>query len=85
VFRHRHQARSENRAMRCLPLILALWTLNRTSAAQNQLAAPAIFDSDPNHVWNRMYACLMIRRNADGTDYGRTRSTRRYGSGPSTC
>jgi hypothetical protein len=56
--------------MRWLALILALWMLNRTSAAQNQLAAPAIFDSDPNHIWNRTYACLMMRPNADGTKYG---------------
>ena len=29
-----------------------------------------IFDSDPNHIWNRTYGCLLVRQSADGTEHG---------------
>lgn len=38
--------------------------------AQTLVAAPAIFHSDPNHVWNRIYSCLLVRQSAAGMDYG---------------
>jgi hypothetical protein len=31
---------------------------------------PAIFDSDPDHIWNRTYGCLFVRQGAGGTAYG---------------
>jgi len=29
-----------------------------------------VFDPNPNHIWNRTYACLFVRRTSDGTEYG---------------
>jgi hypothetical protein len=43
------------------------WTL---AATQHRSPASAIFDSDPNHIWNRTYSCLVIRRGTDGREYG---------------
>jgi hypothetical protein len=42
----------------------------QSAATQPSAAAPAIFDSDPNHIWNRTYGCLFVRQSADGTEYG---------------
>jgi hypothetical protein len=42
----------------------------QSAATQRRIAAPAIFDSDPNHIWNRTYGYLFVRRSADGTDHG---------------
>lgn len=39
------------------------------AAPQHRLPA-AIFDSDPNHIWNRTHNCVFARQSADGTDYG---------------
>lgn len=32
--------------------------------------APTIFGPDPNHLWNRTYACVFIRQTAEGRQYG---------------
>jgi hypothetical protein len=32
--------------------------------------ALTIFDSDPNHIWNRTYTCLFVRQSTDGKEYG---------------
>jgi len=37
--------------------------------AQSHLTA-AIFDSYPNHIWNRTHSCLFVRHSADGTEFG---------------
>jgi hypothetical protein len=41
-----------------------------SAATEQRLVAPAIFDSDPSHIWNRTYGCLFVRRSPDGTEYG---------------
>src|SRR5580700_9121870 len=41
-----------------------------SSAGQHSRNTLAIFDSDPNHIWNRTYSCLFVRQNADGKQYG---------------
>jgi hypothetical protein len=41
-----------------------------SAATEHRLAAPAICDSDPSHIWNRTYGCLFVRQSADGTEYG---------------
>jgi hypothetical protein len=43
---------------------LALTTL------ATQSRAAAIYDRDPNHPWNRLHNCLLVRRDAHGVDYG---------------
>jgi hypothetical protein len=48
----------------------ALCGARLSSATEHPLSAPGIFDSDPNHIWNRTYGCLLIRQAADGTAYG---------------
>lgn len=39
-------------------------------AAQRSPSSVKVFDPDPNHTWNRTYACLFVRRTSDGTEYG---------------
>jgi hypothetical protein len=41
-----------------------------SSAAVHSRNALAIFDSDPDHIWNRTYGCLLVRPNRDGKEYG---------------
>lgn len=52
-----------------LVLAAALYCAPLSAVAQHRLPA-AIFDSDPNHIWNRTHNCLFVRESADGTDYG---------------
>ena len=52
-----------------LVLAAALYCAPLPAVAQHRLPA-AIFDSDPNHIWNRTHSCLFVREGADGTDYG---------------
>ncbi len=47
----------------------ALYCASLPAVAQHPLPA-AIFDSDPNHIWNRTHSCLFVRQSGDGTDYG---------------
>jgi hypothetical protein len=39
------------------------------AVAQSHLTG-AIFDSDPNHIWNRTHHCLFARHRADGAEFG---------------
>lgn len=47
----------------------ALYCAPLPAVAQHHLPA-AIFDSDPNHIWNRTHSCLLVRQGADGTVFG---------------
>jgi plasmid stabilization system protein ParE len=47
----------------------ALYCASPPAVAPHHLPA-AIFDSDPNHIWNRTHSCLLVRHSADGTEYG---------------
>jgi hypothetical protein len=47
----------------------ALYCAPLPAVAQHHNPA-AIFDSDPNHIWNRTHSCLFVRRSADGTNFG---------------
>lgn len=40
------------------------------AVAQNPMPEQAIFNSDPNHIWNRTYMCLFSRQSATGLAYG---------------
>jgi hypothetical protein len=40
------------------------------AAAQRPLSRVKVFDPDPDHTWNRTYACLFVRRTSGGTEYG---------------
>lgn len=33
----------------------------------------AVYDSDPNHLWNRVYGALFVRTGPDGKEYGHDR------------
>src|ERR1700677_1112392 len=46
-----------------------LYCASLPAGARQHLPA-AIFDSDPNHIWNRTHSCLFVRHSADGTEYG---------------
>jgi hypothetical protein len=37
---------------------------------QRSSDALTIFDSDPNHIWNRTYTCLFVRQSTDGNEFG---------------
>lgn len=53
-----------------LIVCVALCGIWYASAASRPVTAPEVFDTDPNHIWNRTYACLFMRKGADGTEYG---------------
>ena len=53
-----------------LASVAALCAACLSAAAEHRVAAPAIFDSDPHHIWNRTYGCLFVRKSADGAEYG---------------
>ena len=38
--------------------------------AEKVAPAAAVYDSDPEHVWNRLYAALFVRTGPDGRQYG---------------
>lgn len=40
------------------------------AAAQGLPSSVKIFDLNPNHIWNKTYACLFVRRTSDGIEYG---------------
>jgi hypothetical protein len=48
-------------------VVFSPWKL---AADQRPLSSVKVFDPDPNHIWNRTYACLFTRRSADGKEYG---------------
>jgi hypothetical protein len=52
-----------------LVLAAVLYCASLPAGARQHLPA-AIFDSDPNHIWNRTHSCLFVRHSADGTEYG---------------
>jgi len=56
-------------AMFALVLTAGLYFASLLATAQQRLPA-AIFDSDPNHIWNRTHDCLFVRQSAGGSDYG---------------
>src|SRR5579862_1957061 len=47
--------------------LFALQAEAETKAADNTVT---VYDSDPNHLWNRLYAALFIRKGPDGELYG---------------
>lgn len=54
-------------------LVLARPAAHSRGTAEDRTPVPtpvAIFDPDPNHIWNRLHACLLIRRAPDGKEYG---------------
>ncbi len=60
-----------------LPLLFLFTTLFNSPAANSEPgrhfagAAPkAVYDPDPNHLWNRLHGALFIRVASDGTEYG---------------
>jgi len=65
-----------------LSLVILLKALSGIpSLAVGQYAPPAvtIFDSNPNHIWNRTYACLFIRQAPIVNNTVRMRSTPCFG------
>ncbi len=56
-----------------LLLVLAGLAFWRTAVSAPRAATnpnPAIYDSDPNHPWNRLYAALLIRQDKHGNRHG---------------
>lgn len=52
-------------------LVVVVGSTSNTAFTQHQPTRPrTIFDPEPNHLWNRTYACVFIRRTADGKQYG---------------
>ena len=52
-----------------LPAIL--WETGDMAPASEDSAIPvAIYDADPAHIWNRLYAALLVREDRHGVRYG---------------
>lgn len=64
--------RSVFSVMRLLSLLVAVLasTPGAPRPQRQPPPAPTIFDPDPNHLWNRTYACVFIRQTAEGRQYG---------------
>ena len=51
--------------------LLLIRTVGQDNAPkQAQPPANTLYDSDPNHLWNRLYAAFFIRAGLDGVQYG---------------
>jgi hypothetical protein len=48
--------------------VFSSWVLR--AAVRPAIPTVTVFDADANHIWNRTYACLMVRQAADGKAYG---------------
>jgi hypothetical protein len=48
---------------------IALWRA-ATSVPEKSDTAVAIYDANPSHIWNRLYAALLIREDRHGIAYG---------------
>ena len=56
-------------------LVVVVGSTSSTAFIQHQPTRPrAIFDHEPNNLWNRTYACVFIRQTADGKQYGAGRA-----------
>ncbi|MGZ4964870.1 MAG: hypothetical protein ACXWDN_04795 [Limisphaerales bacterium] len=56
----------------CLVLIFALF-ISAANATAQQPSLPKkdnLYDSNPNHLWNRLHRTVFIRTDGDGTEYG---------------
>ena len=63
--------RSVFSGMRIVSLVAVVGSTSGTAFTQHQpTPPPTIFDPEPNHLWNRTYACVFIRQTADGRQYG---------------
>ena len=51
-------------------VLLTLFSVTYLIAGQVAPGQVDLFDSDPNHIWNRTYACLLTRPTADQSNYG---------------
>jgi hypothetical protein len=56
----------------CLVILPAvLWETGDSVPASDKSATPlAIYDPDPAHIWNRLYAALCVREDRHGVRYG---------------
>lgn len=48
----------------------AIWAAAVFAHRQNPEASVTIYDSNPDHLWNRLYAALLIRHDIRGQRYG---------------
>lgn len=52
-------------------IVMALWQMTASARHPQDSAVPvAIYDSNPSHLWNRLYAALLIRQDRNGKRYG---------------
>lgn len=51
-------------------LVSAVVLCNAPPAVAQPHLTGAVFDSDPNHIWNRAHRCLFARHSRDGTEFG---------------
>jgi hypothetical protein len=52
-------------------LVIAALTFWEVAASPNPSeTSTAIYDSNPSHIWNRVYAALLIRKDRSGTQFG---------------
>jgi hypothetical protein len=64
----RHNEVVRGKAVRWAACAVAICAVN--VIAQSPPEPPTIFDSNPNHLWNRTYACLLMRQDDQKTGYG---------------
>jgi hypothetical protein len=49
---------------------VSLCGMSRAPVSRSPASSAAIFDPDPNHLWNRVNAVLFLRTDRSGTEYG---------------
>jgi len=49
---------------------VSLCGMSRAPVSRSPASSAAIFDPDPNHLWNRVNAALFLRTDRSGTEYG---------------
>ena len=50
--------------------VIASWLASTAGAAPEAEPSVAIYDANPSHLWNRLYATLVVRQDRHGVRYG---------------
>jgi hypothetical protein len=49
---------------------IALWAAAALANRQGSAPTASVYDPDPSHLWNRLYAALLVRQDRNGTSHG---------------
>src|SRR5580704_5164129 len=52
-------------------VVIAVWhSVASARHSEDSAISVTIYDSNPSHIWNRLYAALLVRRDRHGNEFG---------------